>query len=196
MAVWLHRLTRRLGELVKLEVAATLENPDHAEKELRHRIAVFRRSASRRMNPLPRPTKRRNSSTVWGRDCPQPRGRSAPPWSQTLEYPARARCAAGRGLRLASELDRNGGLTARTAILGTPHYLAPEALNRGSEAQGVASDVYALGVIRPEMLTSRTPFAASSRVSRLGRAPCRPGRSCFAGPAGDPPSPDQPDSCR
>ena len=43
VAVWLHRLTRRLAELVKLEVAATLENPDDAEQELRHLLTVFRR---------------------------------------------------------------------------------------------------------------------------------------------------------
>lgn len=43
IAVWLHRLTRRLAELVKLEVAATLENPHDAEQELRHLLAVFRR---------------------------------------------------------------------------------------------------------------------------------------------------------
>ncbi len=43
VAVWLHRLTRRLGELVKLEVAATLEDPADAEEELRHLLAVFRR---------------------------------------------------------------------------------------------------------------------------------------------------------
>ena len=42
VAVWLHRLTRRLGELVKLEVAATLEDPAEAEEELRHLLAVFR----------------------------------------------------------------------------------------------------------------------------------------------------------
>ena len=43
VAVWLHRLTRRLGELVKLEVAATLENPADAEQELQHLLHVFRR---------------------------------------------------------------------------------------------------------------------------------------------------------
>jgi RNA polymerase sigma-70 factor (ECF subfamily) len=43
VAVWLHRLTRRLGELVKLEVAATLENPADADEELQHLLAVFRR---------------------------------------------------------------------------------------------------------------------------------------------------------
>lgn len=43
VAVWLHRLTRRLGELVKLEVTATLEDPADADEELRHLLAVFRR---------------------------------------------------------------------------------------------------------------------------------------------------------
>jgi RNA polymerase sigma factor (sigma-70 family) len=43
IAVWLHRLTRRLAELVKLEIAATLENPNDAEQELQHLFAVFRR---------------------------------------------------------------------------------------------------------------------------------------------------------
>lgn len=43
VAVWLHRLTRRLAELVSLEVAATLEDPADAEQELRHLLQVFRR---------------------------------------------------------------------------------------------------------------------------------------------------------
>ena len=43
VAVWLHRLTRRLAEIVKLEVAATLENPADAEQELQHLLSVFRR---------------------------------------------------------------------------------------------------------------------------------------------------------
>ncbi len=43
VAVWLHRLTRRLAEIVKLEVAATLENPADAEQELQHLQQVFRR---------------------------------------------------------------------------------------------------------------------------------------------------------
>jgi tetratricopeptide (TPR) repeat protein len=69
---------------------------------------------------------------------------------------------------LASELDSGGGLTARTAILGTPHYLAPEALSRGSAAQGVPSDLYSLGVILHEMLTGRTPFAGASPAELPG----------------------------
>jgi serine/threonine-protein kinase len=69
---------------------------------------------------------------------------------------------------LAAELDSSGGLTARTTVLGTPHYLAPEALSRGSVAQGVASDVYSLGVILHEMLTGRTPFAGASPAELPG----------------------------
>jgi eukaryotic-like serine/threonine-protein kinase len=69
---------------------------------------------------------------------------------------------------LAAELDSSGGLTARTVILGTPHYLAPEALSRGSAAQGVPSDIYALGVILHEMLTGRTPFAGASPAELPG----------------------------
>ncbi|QYM78257.1 sigma-70 family RNA polymerase sigma factor [Horticoccus luteus] len=41
VAVWLHRLHQRLGELVKLEVAATLENPADAAQELRHLLQVL-----------------------------------------------------------------------------------------------------------------------------------------------------------
>ncbi len=43
VAVWLHRLTQRLAELVKFEVAATLENPADADEELQHLLQVLRR---------------------------------------------------------------------------------------------------------------------------------------------------------
>ena len=43
VAVWRHRLTGRLAEIVKQEVIATLENPDDADQELRHLLTVFRR---------------------------------------------------------------------------------------------------------------------------------------------------------
>jgi WD40 repeat protein len=63
---------------------------------------------------------------------------------------------------LAAQLDAGGDLTAISGILGTPHYLAPEAVRGGSAALSVASDLYALGVILFEMLTGRTPFAGAS----------------------------------
>lgn len=70
---------------------------------------------------------------------------------------------------LAAPLEGGGDLTQVTGVLGTPHYLAPEALARGSEALGVASDLYALGVILFELLTGRTPFAgaAPARLAAL-----------------------------
>ena len=63
---------------------------------------------------------------------------------------------------LATQLEAGGDLTAVTGVLGTPHYLAPEALREGSAALSVASDLYALGVVLFELLTGRTPFAGAS----------------------------------
>lgn len=63
---------------------------------------------------------------------------------------------------LAAQLEAGGDLTAATGVLGTPHYVAPEALRGGSAALTVASDLYALGVVLFEMLTGRTPFAGAS----------------------------------
>ncbi len=63
---------------------------------------------------------------------------------------------------LAAPLESGGDLTLVTGILGTPHYLAPEAFREGSAALSVASDLYALGTILFELLTGRTPFAGAS----------------------------------
>jgi tetratricopeptide (TPR) repeat protein len=69
-------------------------------------------------------------------------------------------CLADFGL--AAQLEAGGDLTTASGVLGTPHYLAPEALHGGSAALSVASDLYALGVVLYEMLTGRTPFAGVS----------------------------------
>jgi serine/threonine protein kinase/tetratricopeptide (TPR) repeat protein len=63
---------------------------------------------------------------------------------------------------LAAQIEAGGDLTAATHILGTPHYLAPEAIVGGSAALSVSSDIYSAGVILFEMLTGRTPFAGAS----------------------------------
>jgi tetratricopeptide (TPR) repeat protein len=62
---------------------------------------------------------------------------------------------------LAGQLEPGGDLTLASAVLGTPHYLAPEAIHGGSAALGVASDLYALGVVLYEILAQRTPFAGA-----------------------------------
>src|SRR5438874_6709175 len=53
-------------------------------------------------------------------------------------------------------------LTASAALLGTPHYLAPEQASAGAITP--ASDVYALGVVLFEMLAGRRPFEGESFV--------------------------------
>ncbi len=52
-------------------------------------------------------------------------------------------------------------LTAKGAVFGTPEYMSPEQ-TRGEDATP-ASDLYALGVVFYEMLTSRLPFEAPDR---------------------------------
>lgn len=69
---------------------------------------------------------------------------------------------------LAAQLESGGDLTVASAVLGTPHYLAPEAVKSGSAALSAASDLYALGVILYEALAGRTPFAGASSAELPG----------------------------
>jgi len=79
---------------------------------------------------------------------------------------------------LAAPMEPGGDLTLVTGVLGTPHYLAPEALRQGSAALTVASDLFALGTILFELLTGRTPYAGATAGALPGLLE-----------AGEPPSP-------
>jgi RNA polymerase sigma-70 factor (ECF subfamily) len=43
VAVWIHRLNHRYAELVKLEVAATVQNPTDVQQEMQHLLQALRR---------------------------------------------------------------------------------------------------------------------------------------------------------
>jgi serine/threonine-protein kinase len=59
------------------------------------------------------------------------------------------------------EAPRNWGV-----LTGTPEYLAPEALQRGS-ANGMAKDLYSLGIMLYRMLTGRLPFQGETAAEIL-----------------------------
>lgn len=66
-----------------------------------------------------------------------------------------------------SKLQGDGlALTASTAIMGTPYYLAPEQLE-GARFADARSDQWALSVILYECLTGRRPFEGDSLITLL-----------------------------
>jgi serine/threonine-protein kinase len=67
-----------------------------------------------------------------------------------------------RGERTKRELDR---LTQTGAILGTPFYMAPEAID-GARNVTFAVDLFAFGIIAYEWLTGRAPFAESAAFAQ------------------------------
>jgi hypothetical protein len=68
---------------------------------------------------------------------------------------------------LAKLLDGVDDETTSGILLGTPAYMAPEQAEGRADAVGVATDVYALGVILYEVLTGRTPFRGPSLLMTL-----------------------------
>ncbi|MFC3383500.1 serine/threonine-protein kinase [Couchioplanes caeruleus subsp. azureus] len=67
------------------------------------------------------------------------------------------------------------GLTTPQAIIGTPHYMAPETISGGEPTP--PADVYALGVVLYELVAGRPPYAGDPMAvlrSHLDDKPVRP----------------------
>lgn len=61
---------------------------------------------------------------------------------------------------LAKLIGADHGLTRSVQFMGTPHYMAPEILERSPRFATTASDIYSLGAILYQLLTGRPPFEA------------------------------------
>lgn len=68
---------------------------------------------------------------------------------------------------IAKRLDDESDLTLSGTTLGSPHYLSPEQA-QGRPLDGRA-DIYSLGAMAYEMLTSRKPFAGGSEIDTIFR---------------------------
>ncbi len=75
---------------------------------------------------------------------------------------------------LAKWAEADADLTQSSQLLGSPAYLAPEAAAGGARATTTASDVYGLGTILYELLTSHQPYRGSSAAHVLTQILAQP----------------------
>jgi eukaryotic-like serine/threonine-protein kinase len=63
---------------------------------------------------------------------------------------------------LARQMNSDSGITASEYLIGTAEYMAPEL---AEEKASVSSDIYALGVLLYQLLTSRVPFKGQTPIA-------------------------------
>lgn len=68
---------------------------------------------------------------------------------------------------LAKRIEQDSNLTQEGSVMGSPSYMPPEQAGGRLDRICPATDVYALGAILYELLTSRAPFVAETPVATL-----------------------------